>query len=592
MKNFNKKTIIFVSAILLSLLTFIGFGAHQVQAQDVYDIGDGSKSVAYTSIKNIYGDHAPTYDDKYLFAGWYEDAKCTTSYVKKDGETLDTLDTYYAKFVPKEVLSVKAQHRAGLHNWQLTDAINGGIRFITAVDSVNYKKIGFLVSGKIGTMEFNNEDIEIKTVYDKLYYVDTSSEEPEVQNETAQTTFGTKSAKHFAPFTFIINYSQFDDEFTITPYWETPDGVKVMGEPRTRSMIDNLEDNSYARVNERGFYTYPSLNTLFARFTTLKIVGTDETPTVITLLKDVELTAMLGINGYTKITNKSGTSVTISKADSWTGTGLYFLSTNKNVLVIEGADASRKDNITIDGGKAKSLILNNSTLILKNATLKNGKIETTNASTGATTGNGGAIHNQTNSIYKINNCKFENNTANNEGGAIYTQSTDATSYIQNSDFSGNTAKNGGAVVSRGYLNVTGGNFVSNTSSAMGGALYVLSTGTKTVTGATFYSNSATENGGAVACSSATIEMTNCDFNVYHEDTGTWEGNTAKRGALYVNGASGKEGKLVLLIKDGTARSLEGNTNALWAGNTYGTIEYSTTYNSVTTGGTVANITAK
>ncbi len=581
MKNFNKKTIIFVSAILLSLLTFIGFGAHQVQAQDVYDIGDGSKSVAYTSIENIYGEHAPTYDDEYLFAGWYEDAECTTSYIKKDGETLDT---YYAKFVPKEVLSVKAQHRTGLHNWQLTDETKGGIRFITAVDSVNYKKIGFLVSGTIGTKVFNNEDIEIKTVYDKLYYVDTSSAEPVVQDETAQTTFGTESAKLFAPFTFIIKYSQFDDDFTITPYWETPDGVIVTGEPRTRSMIDNLEDNSYARVNERGFYTYPSLNTLFARFTTLEIVGTDETPTVITLLKDVELTAMLGINGYTKITNKSGTSVTISKADTWSGEGLSLLSTNKNILVIEGADASRKDNITIDGGEAKSLIVNNSTLILKNATLKDGHYVTTTKNLG-----GGAIDNAANSIYQITNCRFENNKSDMVGGAIRTLSTSSSSYIRNSEFSSNKAETfGGAISSfagastdqEPSLNIEGCTFVSNTCTGMGGALYLQTKdGKGQVTSSTFYSNEAGTNGGVVACSVATLTMTDCSFNTVQNETTV--GNTAKTngGLAYVNG-----GGTLSILTTLTGLSFDGNTDkntrALVAVNPNGgtsTIEYSSSY---------------
>lgn len=549
-------------------MTLIGFGANQVQAAN---LGDGSFSVSYSSIDTYYGKEAPEYTEPgYLFAGWYEDEECTISYVKKDGETLSQ---YYAKFVPQDVLSVKAQNATTLHNKLLENTDVGKIRFVTSVDSLYYSEVGLHIEGKIGTHTLD-KDYVVKQVYTHLYVVDTENDKSDAR--TAQQVFELDSAEYFAPYTFKINFTQFADGFTITPYWKTPDGVRVDGVTRTRSMIDNLEDGSCAQVNDRGFYTSNSLNVIIKVANDLQ--GTEENPTVITLLEDVELAAMQGINGYTRITNKPSKKVTISKADTWNGNGVYLFSTTGNVLEIVGADESVKDNIIIDGKEIKSLVYNNSTLIVKNATLKNGKIATTNDK-GAVTGSGGAINNLTDSVYQITNCKFQNNSANNVGGAIYAISNGSSSYVLNSEFYGNTAgvggaiyghnsssttvtsctfkenestsTHGGAIYSRASLTVDDCVFESNKSTSWGGALMLeTANGNGTVTASRFYDNSATYGGG-LGISAATLNINSCEIG--KESSGN---EATNGGAIYVAGS----GTVNLTVENqNTYKSLNYNT---------------------------------
>ena len=577
MKRIKNKTIIYAVTILLGIMTLIGFGVNKVQAAE---LGDGSLSVEYSSIDDYYGKEAPTFEQSgYLFAGWYEDEACTVSYVKQEGETLEK---YYAKFVPEQVLSVKAQHSNALHDKMLEDSSVGKIRFVTAVDSVNYQEVGLHVEGTIGSHQLDNNYV-IKTVYSHLYVVDTENDKS--NKTTASVEFGTESAVYFAPLTFKINYTQFDDDFTITPYWKTPDGVTVKGVTRTRNMIDNLEDGSCAQINNRGFYTSKyNFNVIIASANNLE--GTSENPAVITLLKDVELGTAQVINGYTRITNKPGKKVTISMADTWSGNTAYYLHTNGNVLEIIGADATTKDNITFDGEESKYFFYNNSTLIVKNATLKNGDNSTTNA-TGAVTGSGGAINSLTDSIYQVTNCKFENNSSNNVGGAISANRNRSSSYILNSEFSGNTAKaggaiyvfasssttvtsctfqenestsNGGAICSKGSLTVESCDFESNASNSWGGAIMLETINAGgSVTASEFYDNSAI-NGGAVGVSVATLDIISCEMGKENSPNAATNG-----GAIYVG-------------NNGTARLTVDNQYA------YNSLDY----NTATLGGAICN----
>lgn len=485
-KNVNH-IILCALVILFSVLAFNGFDGKSVQAAT-----DGYIQQSYNDIDQYYGRIAPDCDvEDYIFAGWYTDEACEIPYVKTAGENVTT---FYAKFVPKEVLSVMAQTETRLNNNVLADDATGKIRFVTAVDSTNYQDVGFYVSGTFENVTLENEKYSIPKVFSYLYVVGTTDDKS--NEKTATETFGLEQAKFFAPHTFNTRFDQFDDKFEITPYWVTPDGVEVKGVYREVSLIDNLEFYSCAEVNGRAYYTSNDLRSTILEAN--KFNGTEENPTVVTLLKDVELINQVSISGFMKITNNENTTITISKADTYTSTTNYVLLhvPSGASLVIEGANEDTKNGLTITGNDSKALFRNSGSLVVKNATLTNGY----------RADYGGVLFNDGVSI--VNNCNLKNNVASKYGGAIYSKG--GTIQISNSCFESNKAT------------------INN-----GGAVYVESGTDNSITNTAFYKNSA-KHGGALSINNTKVTITSCEFG--KENSGN--SVTTNGGAIYVDGDNG------------------------------------------------------
>jgi len=151
---------------------------------------------------------APTQTDK-VFAGWYTDETYGQAHTEATG-------TAYAKFVNKDVCKVKAQVTAGTTaQSKLAD-----IRFVTTVDSLNYKKVGFKIT-------FGGETVtqETTTVYSSIV---SSTDGVEV-DYTPSDEFHADS-KYFVTMVLKdVPNEHFDDTFTVTPYWVTQDGTVVDG---------------------------------------------------------------------------------------------------------------------------------------------------------------------------------------------------------------------------------------------------------------------------------------------------------------------------------------------------------------------------
>lgn len=112
-------------------------------------------------------------------------------------------------------------------------------------------------------------------------------------------------------------------------------------------------------------------------------------------------------------------------------------------------------------------------------------------------GFGGAILLIEGSNTSISTCTLSNNTAGNNGGAIYND-FDTTLTVKDSTLSSNTATNkyGGAIYNEGDLNIDHSVFTENSTALLGGAL-ATRTGTATVSKSQFTGNSSAENGGAI-----------------------------------------------------------------------------------------------
>ncbi len=169
----------------------------------------------YATYRSATGNKAPDAEPGYIFSGWFKDADCKTAI------TTDTITgTAYAKFVSEDVLTVKAQIKAGTN----ASSASSDIRFVTTVDGLDYKSVGFDVTlgGRYKkTVTSNN-------VYHTLFYVGSNSQ---VDNEYKPYKEFSTASTHFFAYTFRnMPTKSFGAKFVVTPYWVTLDGTTVYGE--------------------------------------------------------------------------------------------------------------------------------------------------------------------------------------------------------------------------------------------------------------------------------------------------------------------------------------------------------------------------
>ena len=173
-------------------------------------------------------------------------------------------------------------------------------------------------------------------------------------------------------------------------------------------------------------------------------------------------------------------------------------------------------SITVDGATTFQVLVINSgaELDVANLTIAHGSAAT-----------GGAISNS--GILGVNLTTFSNNSATDEGGAIFNNGTQLN--VSNSTFSHNNqttasvGPDGGAGIftDAGITTITGSTFDTNSAQSNGGAIYAQSgSPTVTITNSTFSGNVAGASGGAVDSIAGTISLLNC----------TLSGNTAMDGA--------------------------------------------------------------
>lgn len=141
-----------------------------------------------------------------------------------------TRSDVYAKYVDRDVLGVKAQVTVDTYDKSnYTD-----IRFMTSVDSLNYKEVGFEIELTNPYTGKKAPRIHKSTyVYKKILAM---TKEKEVEDYSAKQIFSTES-EYFKTFKIknVPNWA-FSEEFTVQPYWITLDGVKVYGDPVNKSV--------------------------------------------------------------------------------------------------------------------------------------------------------------------------------------------------------------------------------------------------------------------------------------------------------------------------------------------------------------------
>lgn len=195
----------------------------QVFYQRFQDIGTYRELESYT---------APAASG-YVFAGWYQDEEGKRAVGEKT-----VSGSAYARFVPEQVLSVKAQmtSKTTLSTKQ-TD-----LRFITTVDSLQYKEIGYDITVNNG----KTVSCPGTKVYKKILAINglgSISYQPE--------TFHACSDYFYAYNITNIPQSGYSMDIKVSPYWITKDGTKAIGVVRTMRVKDGcLVESSSAPITE------------------------------------------------------------------------------------------------------------------------------------------------------------------------------------------------------------------------------------------------------------------------------------------------------------------------------------------------------
>lgn len=561
-----------------------------------------------TDAKALIGDQAPTCEyEGYLFSGWYADAECENTPIVSDA-VASQYETVYALFVPEEVLGVRAQLISHLEDTDATNDPTGTIRFVTSVDSEWYKEVGFNVSYDLngdGIIQDGEKATRTSNkAYSKLLYI--GGTDGQTMEYYPDQEFSSVSQYFKACTVKALSERYYDLDFTVEPFWRTPDGIIVTGEPQVKRINDGIAEK-YEAKNDAKYYVNME-----------DAVNEASDNSTITVFRDAEVESAMTVNANITIQNRVGRDVTIYR-----GTGLATANTfdvgTTGTLTIKGADD--KDSIVLDGrtkseadantgrdasaGSTGSLISNFGNLNIEDVTVQyvrktagtggvinNNSDNTTNANAMVTIKNavfdnnysasyGSILYSRAKSTFT--NVTFTNNKADNHGGVIYND--DGSLFeVEGSTFRNNAGKEGGVIWTDKAFTVKNSIFDDNTSTGIAGAIYtteenakgtiencqflnnesgnaggaILNKGTDTlVSGCTFTDNTATTNGGAI-CSDEDMTIENTTFTS-NEANGTHTSGDGTRGggAFY----TGKAVQITIKDCDFNSNAAAGGTNS-------------------------------
>ena len=210
-----------------------GGGLKSLMVEEIENLAIPYTADEFTTYRSTNGYTAPTYKN-YLFAGWFTDSACTLETAVSASTTTVENETVYAKFVPKQILTVKAQVSAELLDTDLTNDTTGTIRFATTVDTLNYSQVGFKVSyDKDGDGTSSTVTSASNQVYSQLNAIGGITYNP--------TDFCNSSIYFKACTVRNIGESYYDVEFEVTPFWKTLDGTVVNGDTVVKTINQGID---------------------------------------------------------------------------------------------------------------------------------------------------------------------------------------------------------------------------------------------------------------------------------------------------------------------------------------------------------------
>jgi len=265
MKRNKLKTFctLLVIAILFTLSTIFVIGAVTEDTTENSYV----KIVPYEDIANYRT--KPEKIDGYVFAGWFSDEETCdiTTALSSDY----TSGPAYAKYVPEGILGVKVQTTSKLWNSDTTDDSTGALRFVTSVDTLNYKEVGFIIN--IGGADNYKAS---RYVYQQLYE-EVGDGSTTKTNKYVPSQLFHASSTHFKTWTVTdINELKYLLNFDVTPYWITLDGTTVKGDTETVN-VNQVRSWDYVFVDDAGEAdeNHPAIGTKNYPYKTLDVALSD-----------------------------------------------------------------------------------------------------------------------------------------------------------------------------------------------------------------------------------------------------------------------------------------------------------------------------
>lgn len=236
MLSINTKTTFVNESIALMALQYDGTGGgfKSLTVEELTgDLVQTYTAEQFATYRSSEGYTAPTYKN-YLFAGWFTDSTCALETAIPTSATTVEEETVYAKFVPRYILTVKAQVSAELLDTNLQNDETGSIRFATTVDTLNYAQVGFNVSyDKDG----DGEATIVPSVSNEVY-----SALKAIGGITYLPTDFCRTSQYFKACTVRnIGESYYGLEFTVTPFWKTLDGTVVEGDTVVKTINQGVD---------------------------------------------------------------------------------------------------------------------------------------------------------------------------------------------------------------------------------------------------------------------------------------------------------------------------------------------------------------
>ena len=444
----------------------------------------------------VVPDGAP---EGYIFAGWYQDYDDTTGKFSAPLTENDVSGKAFAKFVPDYVLSVKAQVNQVALDDHITADNRAAIRFVTSVDSLDYRSVGFVITR--ADKEDYRKESESKTVTKTLYYVGTQNGEN--IPITPAEAFGTYS-EYFKAFTFVgMPNEAVDTEITARSYWITLDGTRVEGVAVVKTVN---KGRSWIFVNEKNNIDGNQYGTKDHPYTSITEASKDillEEGGKIFLQSDMELASQIDIGSIHVTIQDDGMKHTLSRSSTWTeAVPMFQVAAGGTLsLVSTGNDEENGSRLVVDGNGA-------------NVDSTANRLVSVPANSTVNIGAGVRI------------CNFIQTIKGDDVGGV-ARVTGGTLNITGGIFDGNQAASGGVIAATGagsVINITGGTFINNKATVNhGGVFRIVTKSTLIADGAYFKGNEATAEAGVLWLGNyaTTVEVKNCIFEA--NTTATWGG---------------------------------------------------------------------
>ena len=185
---------------------------------------------------HLWYSKVPEAPEGYVFAGWYTTDDCTTPI----GEDV-TSGKYWAKWVPKNVLSLKFQ----ITNGTTSDMDMTDLRLVSTVDTLFYRLAGFRV-----TVDGETQSLVTNKVYKQIF----AKGEP----CTPDKIF-CNASKYFMVYELTeIPNSSFGTGIKVEPMWTTIDGTVVTGKTKTVVIYTGVEDEFAETLSSGEVWSAPS----------------------------------------------------------------------------------------------------------------------------------------------------------------------------------------------------------------------------------------------------------------------------------------------------------------------------------------------